>query len=183
MLLVFRLRLFFIFFLIAGGFVAIMLNFEPGVSIMMWILALVLVLGYIFFGTATGALMMLNLGKIEEAEKILHQTIKPEWLFKSHKAYYLFAKGLISLHRANKNDEAVEQHLKEGEEYLLKALETGLSRKQEKAMAYLNLAHTTFRKSDKEKTQYYLDNLRANETGDIRLKKNIEDLEQALAKL
>jgi hypothetical protein len=183
MLFLFKLRLFFIFFLIAGGFVAMMLNFDPGVSIMMWILSIVLILGYIFFGTSTGALMMLNLGKVEDAEKLLSQTINPKWLLKSHKAYYFFTKGLISLYKASRNDEAVEIHLKEGEDFLLNALNYGLSRKQEKAMAYLNLAHVAFRTNNKEKTVFYFENLKKNETGDLRLQKNIEELEVAISKM
>ena len=160
-----------------------MLNFDPGVSIMMWILSVVLILGYIFFGTSTGALIMLNLGKVDDAEKLLNQTIKPDWLLKSHKAYYFFTKGLLSLHKASRNDEAVEIYLKEGEDFLLNALNTGLSRKQEKAMAYLNLTHVAYRKNDKEKTKFYFENLKNNETGDLRLKKNIEDLETAISKM
>jgi hypothetical protein len=180
MLSVFKLRLFFIFFLIAGGFVAMMLGFKPGVSILMWILALVLILGYVFFGTVNGALFMLNNGKIEEAEKLLNQTFKPQWLFKSHKAYYFFTKGLLALHKVNNNEDSGTLFLREGEEYLLKALDIGLSRKQEKAMTYLNLASVALRQRDKEKAIEYYNSLKENETSDLRLKKNIEGLEDAI---
>ncbi len=182
MLQIIRLRLIFIFILIAGGFVAIMLNFSPNVSIMMCILALILSLGVVFFGTVNGALFMLNRGQVQEAEKLLNQTFKPDWLFKSHKAYYYFTKGLISLHKVNEGlDESI--YLKEGEDNLLKSLQIGLSRKQERAMAFLNLASIALKNKDKSKTQEYYMGVKNNETNDLRLQKSLEDLEMAIKKM
>lgn len=183
MLNILKFRLFFVFFLIAGGFVAIMLGFSPGVSIMMWFLALVLGIGYLLFGTVNGALFMLNRGQVGEAEKILGQVYKPEWLLKSHKAYYYFTKGLLSLHKVNNKDGSEALYLKEGEEYLLKSLQIGLSRKQERAMAYLNLAAVALQHNDKAKTQEYYENLKANETGDLRLQKSVEELAAAIKRM
>lgn len=160
-----------------------MLNFSPSVSIMMWILALILSLGFIFFGTVNGALFMLNRGQVLEAEKLLAQTYKPEWLFKSHKAYYFFTKGLLALHKVNEMGGNDNLYLKEGEENLLKSLEIGLSRKQERAMAYLNLASVALRNRDKVKMQEYYNGAKENETGDLRLQKSLEDLELAIKKM
>jgi hypothetical protein len=183
MLFALKFRIFFIFSLIAGGFVAMMLNMKPVMSIGMWSLALILIVGYLLFGTVNGALFMLNTAKVKEAEKLLAQTYKPEWLFKSHKAYYYFTKGLISLHKVNKADGSEALYLKEGEEFLLMSLDLGLPRKQERAMAYLNLAAITLRRKDKAKTEEYYLGLKANETDNLRLQKSIEELEAALKKM
>jgi len=183
MLNIFKFRLFFIFMLIAGSFVAMMLNFSPSVSIMMWILALILILGYLFFGTVNGALFMLNRGQVDEAEKLLNQTYKPEWLMKSHKAYYFFTKGLLALHKVNTVGGSETLYLKEGEAFLLKSLTIGLSRKQEKAMAYLNLAAVALRHQDKVKVQEYYMRAKENETGDLRLQKSLEDLDAAIKRM
>ena len=183
MLDVLKLRFFFIFALIAGGFVSMMLSLSPKVSIMMWILALILIGGYFLFGTVNGALFSLNRGKVQEAEKMLLQTIKPEWLLKSHKAYYFFTKGLLALHKVNSHSENEQLYLKEGEENLLKSLEIGLSRKQEKAMAYINLAAVALKKKNKEKLIEYCKSAKENTTKDLRLQKSIEDIEAAISRM
>ena len=178
-----RIRLFLIFSLIAGGFVAMMLNIKPVLSISMWLMALILISGYLLFGTVNGALYMLNRAKAEEAEKLLAQTYKPEWLFKSHKAYYYFTKGLILLHKVNKPSKNDALYLLEGEEHLLKSLDFGLPRKHERAMAYLNLAAVAIRKKDKTKAQEYYDGVKENETDNLRLQKSLEELQAAISKL
>jgi hypothetical protein len=183
MLAVLKLRIVFIFVLIAGGFVSMMLNFSPSVSITMWILALILGAGYLLFGTVNGALFMLNRGQVDEAEKLLAQTYKPEWLMKSHKAYYYFTKGLLALHKVNEMGGDDKLALKVGEEHLLKSLEIGLSRKQERAMAYLNLAAVALRNKDKAKTEAYYQSAKENEGTDLRMQKSLEDLAAAIARM
>jgi len=178
-----KFRIFFIFALIAGGFVAMMLNLSLAISIGMWILAMVLISGYLLFGTVNGSLFLLNIARVDEAEKLLAQTYKPEWLFKSHKAYYYFTKGLIALYKVNHAGANETLYLKEGEEYLLKSLDFGLPRKQERAMAYLNLASITIRRGDKQKTQEYYQGVKDNDSGNLRLQKSIEELEAAIQRM
>jgi len=175
-----KFRIFFIISLIAGGSVSFMLNLGPLMSFGMWALALILIAGYLLFGTVNGALFLLNSAKVDEAEKLLNQTHKPEWLFKSHKAYYYFTKGLISLYKVNKGDSSEALYLKEGEEQLLKSVNYGLPRKQERAMAYINLAHVSLRKKNKEKAIEYLNCAKENESENLRLQKSLEEIEAAL---
>jgi len=175
-----KIRLFFILFLIAAGSVSLMLNLGLLMSLGLWILALILIAGYLLFGTVNGALFMLNGGKVDEAEKLLAQTYKPEWLFKSHKAYFYFTKGLIALYKASKGDSSTSLYLKEGEDHLLKSIDLGLPRKQEKAMAYINLAYVAHRKNDKEKLVEYFKAAKENESNNLRFQKSLEDLENAI---
>ena len=178
-----RIRLFLIFSLIAGGFVAMMLNMKPVLSVGMWSISLILIAGYLLFGTVNGALFMLNRAKVKEAEKLLAQTYKPEWLFKSHKAYYHFTKGLISLHKVNNTNVDESLYLAEGEDHLLKSLDLGLPRKQERAMAYLNLAAVALRKNNKDKAEEYYNGVKENETENLRIQKSLEDLEAAIKRM
>ncbi len=178
-----RFRIFFIFTLIAGGFVSMMLNLGPATSIGMWVIAIILIAGYLLFGTVNGALFLLNSARVDEAESLLAQTYKPEWLFKSHKSYYFFTKGLISLYKVNLDDGSEALYLKEGEEQLLKSLDFGLPRKQERAMAYLNLASIALRKGNKLKTQEYYQGVKDNESDNLRLQKSLEDLEAAIQRM
>ncbi len=58
-----KFRIFFILSLIAGGSVSFMLNLGPLMSFGMWALALILIAGYLLFGTVNGALFLLNSAK------------------------------------------------------------------------------------------------------------------------
>jgi len=185
MLQIFRLRVVFIFILIALGFVCLMLGFKFMVVLSCWALAILLSLGYIFFGTVNGAMFALNSGKAEQAEQLLSQTINPKLLLNSHKAYYFFTKGLIQLYKVNQtqNEDLIRSLLNEAETDLNQSLSYGLKRKSERAMAYLNLSHIAFRKKDKPNLFLYLEKTRDNQTEDIRLEQSIQELEQAILKV
>ncbi len=184
MILSIKIRIFLIIALIASGLVGVLLNLHPGVSLVMWLSALILILSYLLFGSVNTALFWLKSGRIDKAEEALNKGIyKVEWLLKSHKAYYYFTKGLIGLYRSQENTPEKEFHLKEGEDNLLKSLEIGLSRKQERAMAYLNLAHAAFFRRDKAKATEYTQKLKENQTADLQLQKKTEELEAALQRL
>jgi hypothetical protein len=65
----------------------------------------------------------------------------------------------------------------------LKSLDFGLPRRQERAMAYLNLASITLRKGDKLKTQEYYQGVKENESDNLRLQKSLEELEAAIQRM
>ena len=179
-----RTRIILIIVLIASGFVSMMLNLPPLVTFVQWFAAIMLIFSYLLFGSVNGALFLLKTGQVNRAEEFLIKgTYKVGWLLKSHRADYYFTKGLIGLYKSQDNETGRELYLNDGEESLLKSLEIGLGRKQERAMAYLNLAHVAFTRKDKAKVQSYLEGLQKNKTSDLQLQKKIEEMELALSKM
>lgn len=179
-----KIRLLLIFILIASGFVSMLLSLPALVTFIQWFAAIMLIFSYLLFGSVNGALFLLKSGQINRAEEfLLKGTYKVEWMLKSHRAYYYFTKGLIGLYKSQENVSGKELFLQDGEESLLKSLQIGLPRKQERAMAYLNLAHVAFFRRDKNKVSEYLELLKINKTSDLQLQKKIEEMEAALAKM
>ena len=129
---------------------------------------------YFLFGNVWTAFRKIQKGEIDEAEKILDQIKKPNWLYKKHRAYYHFIKGLIALQR---------KELKVGEDHMAKAVDLGLRNNNDTAMARLNLAHIAFVQQRYTTTTEQLKKIKALQPSDLIIKKNITELEEELSKL
>lgn len=180
MLMNIRTRFIFIFSLFAIGGVGLLLSLPVTIFVLAWTLAIFLLLGFFLFGTVNAALFALKNGKVEKADKHLQSTYKVNWLMKSHRAYYHFASGLIALYKSRSAADQAIVYLDAGEEHLLQSLDLGMRRKSERAMAYLNLAHISYQKGDKEQTISYTEKTKENQTTDLHLRKGIEELEAAI---
>lgn len=145
-----------------------------GTAWYMYLAGMIILLTHFLFGNVLLAFSKLNKGKIEEAENLILQIKKPEWLLKSHRAYYYFILGMIALQR--KQTGYGEQHLK-------KALDLGLRTKTDNALAALNIAHLNFVvKKDYKAANDYRIKAASFESEDLMIKENLQKLKEELAK-
>ena len=124
-----------LFFLFIG--LGILLNIQIGLTPAwyLYVTAAILMLTHFLFGTVWTAFSKMRKGKMIEAETLLNQIRRPEWLAKRPKAYFHFIKGVIALQK---------KELDEGAISLKKAVELGLRNETDTALANLNLAHIAF---------------------------------------
>lgn len=138
----------------------------------LYVAALLLLVVQIVFGSVWAAFYQLQRGKVDAAQKLLQQTWNPNWLARRHKAYYHFTRGLIALqHHA----------LEPGEADIKKALEYGLQRKRDEALALLNLAHIQYVNKNVKQSRAYVKQVRALEVNDLLIQENLDQLEKVLA--
>ena len=136
--------------------------------------ALVLIISHMLFGNVWLAFGLLRKGKMEQAEKLLATIKRPELLVKRNRAYYHFSKGLIYLQK---------KELKVGEQHLRQAMKLGLQRKNDQALATLNLAHIFYVQKSFVEAASFLEQARSFEPTDLMIKDNIEKLDQALGSI
>lgn len=116
-------------FLIGGILLAIFNSFWYALPFLL--IAIVLIIGYFLLGTVQSAAELMQTGQLDEANKRLDLTIKPDWLFVYNRAYYYLLKGTI----------AMQQGSNEGaEKNFLKAEAIGLPSDNEKAMVNIYMA-------------------------------------------
>lgn len=132
---------------------------------------LVLLAGYILLGTVNSTAMLLQQGKIEEAEKRLSLTFWPKLLYVANRAYYYMIKGNIAL--SKKDTEA-------GEMWLRKAQEVKLPTDNEKAMLELQLANIAASKGKWNQAQLHFRNLKDLKITETAIKDQIKQFEKAL---
>jgi hypothetical protein len=137
----------------------------------LYLAALLLLATLFLFGTVWAAFIKLRKGKIKEAEQLLNQIKKPEWLIKRNRAYYHFVKGMIDLQHKD---------LAPGEVHLKKALDLGLRTGNDQALAALNLAHLCFMEQRFEESRAFLHHAKSAESNDLVIKQNIDKMEKAL---
>ena len=157
-------------FLIIG----IVLQIQKGFSSAWYLYAtsLILLFTHFAFGNVWAAFSKLQKGKIMEAEFLINQIKKPEWLAKQNRTYYHFIKGMIALQQKN---------LEEGEKQLKIAADRGLRSNNDNALALLNLAHICFVEKRQEDTQNYLQQARSFHPSDLMIKQKIEEMEKLLS--
>lgn len=132
---------------------------------------LLLLATHIFFGTVWLAFQQLKRGKLLQAEVLLNQIKRPQWLLKGHRAYYHFTKGMVLL--KNKKLPAAQPHLEE-------ALQLGLRTSMDKALAHLNLAHIYYVETKLTQAEKHLEAVKAIPINDLMIKQHVEQLERAL---
>ncbi len=90
-----------------------------------------LVVGYFLLGTVQSAAEFMQTGQLDEANKRLDMTIKPNWLFVYNRAYFYLLKGTIAMQKGN--NEGAETNF-------LLAESIGLPSENEKAMVNIYMA-------------------------------------------
>lgn len=116
--------------LLLGIILAFTVNFWYAFPFLL--IGVVLAIGYVLFGSVNGAAKMLQEEDFAGAEKRLNLTIKPEWLFRTQKAFYYIIKGSIAMYR---------KELKVAQGLFDNALKIDLPSDNEKGMVLLQLAN------------------------------------------
>ncbi len=153
--------------------IGIVLQVKNGFSSAWYLYAtsLILLFTHFAFGNVWVAFSKLQKGKIIEAELLINQIKKPEWLVKQNRTYYHFIKGMIALQ---------QKELPEGEKQLKIAVSRGLRSKNDNALALLNLAHICFVEKRSDDASSYLQQARSFEPNDLMLKQKIEEMEKLI---
>lgn len=142
-----------------------------GTAWYMYLAGVIILITHFLFGNVLLAYSKLNKGKVDEAENLLLQIKRPKWLLKGHRAYYYFVLGIISLQKKQTGF---------GEQYLKNALEIGLRRPTENALAALNIAEVNFAKKNFKKAEEYRKIASSFASNDLLVKEHLKKLEQAL---
>ena len=161
-----------ILFIVLG----IVLHTQSGIqdAIYFYVAAILLTAIHFLFGSVWQAFHQLKRGKFMEAEILLNQIKRPELLLKSPRAYYHFSKGMIALQ--NKSLEVGGKHFEE-------AVKLGLRNDNDRALAYLNLAHAAYFKKQFDVAKNHLKTAQSFETKDLIVKDHLSKLEKALGKV
>ena len=165
-----RIRLILAFiFLIIGIILTLVNGFST--SVYLFLAAAFLIFTHYKFGAVWPAFQLLQEGKIEEADNILQQIKKPEWLSKMHRSYFHFTKGMIHVQR---------KQLPPGAVHLKAALQLGLRNSTDNALAAINLAHIYYVEKNPEVCKKYLQKAIDFNSNDLMIKENIDKLQKAL---
>jgi len=166
-----RIRFLLVFlFLILGIVLHIQVGFAS--SWCLYLASFIILSTHFLFGSVWAAFAMLRKGKIAEAELLLNQIKRPNFLIKQNRAYYHFTKGMIALQK---------EKLEEGETQLHQALNLGLRTANDNALTALNLAHIHFKQQQPAPCNKYLKQAKAFQPNDLMIKQKIEELEKVLA--
>lgn len=166
-----RIRFLLVFFFFVLGLI---LHIQVGIG-SAWYLYLagfIILLTHFLFGSVWAAFAMLRKGKIPEAETLINQVKRPDFLSKQHKAYYHFVKGMIALQK---------EELPEGEHQLTKALDIGLRTPNDNALTALNIAHIYYKQQNLSPCRTFLKKAKAFEPKDLMIREKITELEKVLA--
>ena len=158
-----------ILFIVLG----VVLHFTQGIG-SAWYLYLggiIMLLTHFLFGNVYQAFGQLKKGNLDEAETLIHQIKRPDWLIKNHRAYYYFVLGMIAMQR--KQPTFGEQHLKA-------ALQLGLRTETDNALAAINIAHGKFVRKEFAASNDYLNIAKTYKTDDLLIKEHLTKLEEAL---
>lgn len=132
---------------------------------------LTLSIGYILLGTINSAAMLVQEGRLDEAEKRLALTLSPKWLYSANRAYYFMLKGTIAMSQKN---------MEEGELWLRKAQEVNLPTDNEKAMLELQLANIAASKGKWNQAQLHFRKLKEYKITETAIKDQVKQFEKAL---
>ncbi|MEM1322080.1 MAG: hypothetical protein AAGG75_17600 [Bacteroidota bacterium] len=132
---------------------------------------LILLGGYIFLGTVQSTAQMVQEARFDEAEKRLDLTLKPNWLYKTNRAFYFLIKGTLAMQRKD-NDAA--------EKWLTKAQSIELPSDNEKAMVLLQLANIQGMKNNWNKAKAHFNAAKKLKVTEPQLKEQIRQFEKAI---
>ncbi|MFK7934964.1 MAG: hypothetical protein AB8G22_15750 [Saprospiraceae bacterium] len=133
---------------------------------------IILVVGYVLLGTVQSAAEIMQTGSLEEAEKRLNLTFKPDWLYKTNRAYFYMIKGNMAMQRKD---------TEEGEKWLKKAQSVDIPTDNEKAMIELQLANVAASREKWKQAEIHMRNLKGLKVTEPMLKEQITTFEKAFA--
>lgn len=157
-------------FLILGVILHIKVGFSS--AWYLYLASLIILITHFLFGNVWAAFAMLRKGKMDEAELLVDQIKRPDFLAKRPRAYYHFVKGMIALQKEVLND---------GETHLKKALDLGLRTANDNALTALNLAHIYFKQRNVVACRDYVKKAKSYNSNDLMISQKIDELEKVLA--
>ncbi len=156
--------------LIGGGIVlAILYGFWYAFPLIL--IGLVLLVGYILFGTVQSAAVLMQSGDFDACEKRLNLTLTPKWLYSTNRAYYYMIKGSVAMAR---------QEVDESEKWLKKAQEIDVPTDNERAMLELQLANIMASRDKWKQAQIHFRNIKKMKVTEPAIKEQIQQFEKAL---
>jgi len=154
-----------------GGGIALATAYGFWYAFPFLLIGLVLLVGYLLFGTVQSAAQLMQTADFEKTEKRLALTLSPKLLYASNRAYYYMVKGSIALG---------QKRVDEGEEWLRKAQEVKVPTDNEKAMIELQLANIAASKNKWKQAQMHYRTIKQLNVTEANVKEQIKQLEKAL---
>lgn len=136
------------------------------------LIGIALLAGYILLGTVQSTAQLVQDQQFDEAEKRLGLTLKPEWLYKTNRAFFYMIKGTLAMNR--KDHSAAE-------EWLTKAQSIELPSDNEKAMVLLQLANINVSKNKWTKAKAIFQEMKKLKVTEPVMKEQIKMFEKALS--
>ncbi len=154
--------------------IGVVLHVKMGISSAwyLYLAAIIILVSHFLFGSVWAAFAMLRKGKIPEAELLIDQIKRPQYLMKQNKAYYHFVKGMIALQK---------EDLEPGKNQLKQALDIGLKTSNDNALTALNIAHIYYKQNMIAPCQDFLKKSKSYNPNDLMIKEKIGELEKVLA--
>ena len=157
--------------LFLGGGIALAFAYGFWYASLPILVGLILLVGYIAFGTVISAGQIAQTQDFAGAEKRLELTLKPEWLYSTNRAMYYMMRSSFEVQK-NNNAKA--------EEYLDKASAIKLNTDNEKGMIEFQLAGIAAKKGNFNKVKIHLKNLKALNITEPALKEQVVEFEKML---
>ncbi len=132
---------------------------------------IILLAGYIAFGTVNSAGQLVQQMQFVEAEDRLRLTWKPDWLYKTPRAFYYILKGTLAMQRKSQD---------EAEEYLEKARAIDLPTDNEKAMVELQLASIHANRGRWKQAQVAYHNLKKLNITEPQIKMQVAEFDKVM---
>ncbi|MFK8102384.1 MAG: hypothetical protein AB8G15_07665 [Saprospiraceae bacterium] len=136
------------------------------------LIGVALLAGYILLGTVQSTAQLVQESRFEEAEQRLGLTIKPDWLYKTNRAFYYLIQGNLAMQRKDQD---------KAEEWLIKAQKVELPSDNEKAMVELQLANIQASKNKWTAAKNHFNTLKKLKVTEPMLKEQIKQFEKALS--
>ena len=171
----FTLNIYLRFALIAlclGGGIILAITYSFWYAFPFILIGLILLIGYLLLGTVQSAAGLMQTMQFDEADKRLALTLKPDWLYKTNRAFFYMLKGTIALNRKD-NDNA--------EIWLNKAQEIELPSDNEKGMVLLQLANIQASKGNWNSAKMHFSKLKKLKITEPQLKDQLKMFEKAIA--
>jgi len=135
------------------------------------LIGLGLLASYIFLGTVQSTAELVQAADFAEAEKRIALTWKPDWLYKTNRAFYYLIQGTMAMQR--KDNDAAEGWLKKAESIELPS-------DNEKAMVALQLANIQASKGNWTYAKSQLSKMKKLKVTEGQLKEQIQMFEKAV---
>ncbi len=129
-----------------------------------------LLISYFMLGTIQSSAQLVQEMKFDEAEKRLGLIWKPEWLYKTNRAFYHILNGSLAMNKKDNN--AAEAHFKQAE-----AID--LPTDDEKAMVQLQLANINAQKQKWNVAKLHYNNLKKLKPSQQQIKDQIAQFDVA----
>jgi len=136
------------------------------------LIGLALLAGYILLGTVQSTAQLVQEQQFEEAEKRLALTLKPDWLYKTNRAFFYMIKGTLAMNRKDHT---------EAETWLTKAQTIELPSDNEKAMILLQLANIHANKGKWTKAKSLFHDLKKLKVTEPVMKEQIKQFDKAIS--